>query len=379
MEATGLVPASPASLADCLASACGAAVDAAVLAIMKGPWAQPSEADLERLAGELRAAHALYRGLGWLDRPAEFNPSPPPLEDVAATRGWRWPLPHQWLSFPSGYEPHSENPAGARWRSYERNRTAHAWMVQGRDDAPWLVCLHGSGTGHPFFDAPAFAARRLHETLGLNLLFPVQPLHGPRRAPGTGASAFLSFELLDTVHGFAQAVWDARRLVRWLRARGATRVGVYGISLGAYTAALLATLEPIDFVLAGVPLCDIPDLYVGHSPAPMRGRAEKLGLIGAELRELFELVSPLAAPPTPPCDRRFLYAGSADRIVPPAQAVRLWEHWQRPPISLYPGGHVSFFWTPRVQRFVEEALTGCGFATPAAAREEATPGRSPSP
>jgi hypothetical protein len=58
------------------------------------------------------------------------------------------------------------------------------------------------------------------------------------------------------------------------------------------------------------------------------------------------------------------FAALADRIVPPIHARRLWEHWERPPISWYPGGHVSFFWTPGVQRFVEEALYRSGFTQP---------------
>jgi pimeloyl-ACP methyl ester carboxylesterase len=361
-EATGLVRRFPWSFVDCLSIASGALVDSLVLAIMKGPWAHPTLADIERLAAEVKASHLLYRSLGWLERPDEFHCAPPPLTELEIVRGWPWPIAHEWLSFASGYEPHRGDPAAGRWRSYESNHVAHAWMLRGDEDAPWLVCLHGSGTGHPFFDAAGFAARRLHETLGLNLLFPVQPLHGPRRAPQTGTSAFLSFELLDTVHGFAQAVWDARRLVRWLRDQGAKRVGIYGISLGGYTAALLATLEPVDFVLAGIPLCDIPDLYIGHTPARMRDQAEALGLLGVELRELFTLVSPLARPPTAPREHRFLFAALADRIVPPIHAQRLWEHWERPPISWYPGGHVSFFWTPGVQRFVEEALYRSGFS-----------------
>jgi hypothetical protein len=73
-------------------------------------------------------------------------------------------------------------------------------------------------------------------------------------------------------------------------------------------------------------------------------------------------VSPLARPPTAPREHRFLFAALADRIVPPIHARRLWEHWERPPISWYPGGHVSFFWTPSVQRFVEEALHRSGFS-----------------
>ena len=350
------------SLSDRLACAAGAAVDAAILALMKGPWAHPTTADVERLAAEVRASHELYRSLGWIEQPTAFHREPPAVPEIRLSPGGRWPMPHEWLSFPSGYAVHEDDPGGKRWTSYADNGTAHAWMCERDEEAPWLVCLHGMGMGRPFMDAHGFAAERLQRTLGVNLLFPVQPLHGLRRSAGIGPGGFLSFELLDTLHGFAQAVSDARRLVRWLRARGAKRVGAYGISLGAYTAALLATVEPLDFVLTGIPLCDVPELYVGHCPTSMRAHAEATGLVGPEMRELFTLVSPLAGPPLVPHEHRYLFAATGDRIVPPVHARRLWEHWERPTIRWYSGGHVSFFWTPAVQAFVERSLRKSGFA-----------------
>jgi len=335
---------------------CGAAVDAVVLALMKGPWAQPKSADLGRLATEVRSAHTLYRSAGWFERPLEFHRPPPAVADRFSITGPHWPLGHEWLSFASDYALHPEDPAAGRWQSYERNRIAHAWMLRRDESAPWLICLHGAGTGHPLIDAQVFAARRLHATLGLNLLFPVQPLHGARRVPEVGIGGFLSFELLDTLHGFAQAVWDTRCLIAWMRESGVRRIGLYGLSLGAYTSALLAMLEPVDFVLAGIPLCDVPDLYAGHSSGAIRRLAEESGVLSPELHELFTLVSPLAAKPTPPRAHRFLFAASADGIAPPLQAQRLWEHWERPDIFWYPGGHVSFFWTRAVQSFVDQSL-----------------------
>ena len=46
MEATGLVRRFPWSFVDCLSIASGALVDTLVLAIMKGPWAHPTLADI---------------------------------------------------------------------------------------------------------------------------------------------------------------------------------------------------------------------------------------------------------------------------------------------------------------------------------------------
>ena len=71
-------------------------------------------------------------------------------------------------------------------------------------------------------------------------------------------------------------------------------------------------------------------------------------------------MSPLALTPRVPHERRFIYGGLADRIVHPrAQVIRLWEHWGRPEISWYPGGHTGFR-SPPVRRFLDEALLRSG-------------------
>ena len=48
--------------------------------------------------------------------------------------------------------------------------------------------------------------------------------------------------------------------------------------------------------------------------------------------------------PAIPRERRFLYAGLADRVIHPTrQVMRLYEHWDRPEVHWYQGGHVLFF------------------------------------
>jgi hypothetical protein len=78
--------------------------------------------------------------------------------------------------------------------------------------------------------------------------------HGPRRVFGRSGDGFLTGDFVDTLHAQAQAVWGVRRLVGWLRANQATAIGLYGISLGAYTSALVASLEDdLSCVIAGIP------------------------------------------------------------------------------------------------------------------------------
>jgi hypothetical protein len=68
------------------------------------------------------------------------------------------------------------------------------------------------------------------------------------------------------------------------------------------------------------------------------------------------VVSPLGLAPRVPREGRYIYAGLVDRWVRPANIVTLWEHWERPSICWYQGGHLSALSERSVQRFVDGAL-----------------------
>ncbi|MGD0380635.1 MAG: hypothetical protein ABSC30_11695 [Acidimicrobiales bacterium] len=44
-----------------------------------------------------------------------------------------------------------------------------------------------------------------------------------------------------------------------------------------------------------------------------------------------------------PFDRRYIFAGLADRMSTFGQVRRLWLPWDRPTLAAYPGGHVGIF------------------------------------
>ena len=74
--------------------------------------------------------------------------------------------------------------------------------------------------------------------------------------------------------------------------------------------------------------------------------------------------------PRVPMQGRFVYAGVADRLVHPRdQVTRLWEHWGRPEIEWYQGGHTGFFQSQPVQRFVNDALMQSGLVDPSRKRK----------
>lgn len=350
------------------------ALDECVLAMMNNPSRLPDPDDLARVGDEVAAARELFRQRGWLDSPVEYHRDPPPL-DRPGVRPARWlGLRYEQLMFESGYEPHPGEPGRERWLGYEPNRTAYGWVLRHQGPPrPWLVCLHGFGTGRAYMDFYAFRAAFLHHALGLNLAIPVHAMHGPRSVGRFSGAEFMSYDLMNMVHGMAQSAWDVRRILSWIRAtQDPSAVGVYGVSLGGYLTGLMAGLEgELDCAIAGIPVSDLPTLMNHHAPDRLRRRADSEHLLGDKVADLLRVVSPLALEPRVPHDRRFVFAGRIDRMATPHQAQRLWEHWDRPRMAWYDGNHVGFLWSHRVDRFVQEALAATGLASPPAPSPDA--------
>jgi hypothetical protein len=318
--------------------------------------------DRQRVTREISRALSLYEEEGWLDEPARYHRKPPKLKEVSRDVSRSLWGRYQHLQFESRYEPHRGEPGRRRWLGYTPNRTAHAWLFEHEGEPhPWLVCVPGYRMGHPAVDFAGFRARWLHRVLGLNVAIPVLPLHGPRRVGRRGGDGFLTGDFLDTVHAQTQAVWDVRRLIGWLRKQRAPAVGVYGVSLGGYTTALLAALEPkLDCVIAGIPATDFVGLMHSHVPRCLLRAASHIGFPLERVELLLRVISPLALDPRVPHERRYLYAGLADRLAAPEHAHALWEHWDRPRLAWYEGSHVSFLWEKPVEKLVREALGSCG-------------------
>jgi hypothetical protein len=315
-----------------------------------------------RIGRELDRALSLFDRSGWIDTPERYHQTPPPLEISEIRESRRLGISLREVRYESGYTPHRGEPGARRWRSYQANRTAHARLyVHPGESRPWLVCIPGYRMGHPAVDFAGFRVRWLHRELGLNIAIPVMPLHGPRRQGRRGGDGFFSGDVLDTIHAQAQAVWDVRRLVRWLRLNGAPAIGVHGVSLGGYTAALTASLEDdLACAITGIPATSFVRLLESHLPDVALRALDRGGFGLARLERLLRVVSPLHVAPRVPRQRRYVYAGVADRLATPEHARDLWEHWERPRAVWYDGSHVSFLWEPEVRAIIEEALLESG-------------------
>ncbi len=278
-----------------------------------------------RVEREVVAAVEMYGQAGWLNTPEGFFVAPPPLTDVTVktvtTRG----RSHERISFDSGYEPHPGEPGRERWLGYTANNREYALMLRHPEPRPWLVCVHGAAMGRPALDLTLFRAWQLHEDLGLNVVLPVLPMHGPRARGLPKGAAFPGVNLLDDVHAAAQAVWDIRRLLSWIRSQEPdSPIGLNSLSLGGYISSLVASLDDgLTCAILGVPVTDLIELLGRHSGLARNDPRRQVLTLA---KPLGRMISPLALTPRVPMRGRFIYAGIADRLVHPRdQVTRLWE------------------------------------------------------
>ncbi|HME70688.1 MAG TPA: alpha/beta hydrolase, partial [Myxococcota bacterium] len=61
-----------------------------------------------------------------------------------------------------------------------------------------------------------------------------------------------------------------------------------------------------------------------------------------------------------PRERALIVAGRGDRIVPPEHPHALWEHWGRPSIHWFSGGHLTPFGRGRIVEAIDLHLERLG-------------------
>jgi pimeloyl-ACP methyl ester carboxylesterase len=80
---------------------------------------------------------------------------------------------------------------------------------------------------------------------GITVVEIAMPYHFERSRPNsTHPDYILSLNLGRTVQSMRQAIWDGRKLIRWLKSKGYGQVSVLGMSLGSWVAGLVAAHEP---------------------------------------------------------------------------------------------------------------------------------------
>jgi len=270
----------------------------------------------------------------WADPDAFFGPVSLP-DPVVQSRGRRWGREVRDLSWDAGYTPIFDA-HGDRYLSFEHNRrTALRWYASG-DARPILICIHGYGGGEFWKEERAFPVRRWLKR-GVDVVLFTLPFHGLRRAPHD-KTRFPSAIPQVTIEGFRQGIGELRSLVAWLRASGAPHVSVVGMSLGGYTASLLATAEAsLDAVGAFIPLASLADYAADRGR--LVGTTQQQRTQREALERVYTWVSPLGRPSRVTPERMVVMGGRGDGITPIRHAERLSAHFDCELVR-FPGGHL---------------------------------------
>ncbi len=241
------------------------------------------------------------------------------------------------LAWPSGYIP-AESEVSARYASALENRTAVARCFSSAEGRPVAILIHGYMAGSFAFEQRVWPLA-LFESLGFDVVLYTLPFHGLRARRGSGSvPEFPGEDPRVNIEGFRQATFELRCLIGWLRQRGHRSVGAIGMSLGGYTAALLATVEPgLGFVVPIIPLSSLADF--ASEQGSLGPLPEEAAQQHALLQSIYRCVSPTARPSLLDPKRALVIAAKADRITPAVHARRLAVHLRAPLHSFY-GGHL---------------------------------------
>lgn len=186
---------------------------------------------------------------------------------------------------------------------------------------------------------------------GFSVAFVLHPLHFERTPRGAySGELVVSADVVLTVEAFRQGVIDMLGAANWLHAAGHRPIGLFGYSLGAYLAGIMAAVrDDWAFVVLGAggdsPVSPILDTPLGRN---IRDDLRACGMLDRDkVTRAWRIISPGAFRPRVPRDRILLVAGRYDRIILPASVRRLWNAWGRPPLRWLDRGHYGLLATNR--------------------------------
>lgn len=268
------------------------------------------------------------------------------------------------IEFESCFEP--VNPAlRDQWRRLTRNNVVHAQHWR-HDDGPHptLCVIHGF-MGSPYFFNGLFFQLPWFYRCGYDVVLYTLPFHGKRSekySPFSGYG-YVARGLAGVSETMAQAVHDFRSIIDYLHSTGVEKIALTGLSLGAYTSALIAGIENrLEAVIPNVPVVSVQEVVDAWFPVnhllPLW-----LRLAGSSPDEFWaasRYYSPLNYAPLVPKERRLIIAGLGDRLAPPEQAEMLWQHWDHCDLHWFPGSHILHVSQPeylrRTHRFLREFM-----------------------
>ncbi len=250
------------------------------------------------------------------------------------------------LAFKSAYQVRN-TASQADFEAVSENGTAHARLWRhGDGNIATIVAIHGWSMGDQRLNSLAFLPGVFYQ-LGYDVALVELPFHGRRKPKKSQAPLFPSTNLARTNEAMGQIISDLRELTLYLIGKATNekpqaRVGCLGMSLGAYVGALWAGLDNLDFCLPIVPVCNMAEMaWSILRNLPEIEQLKSQGLTPELLSRAYWIHSPLTHSLKVERSRLFIVAGIGDQVVPPRQPKLLWDHWGRPKMAWFGGGHAA--------------------------------------
>jgi len=247
------------------------------------------------------------------------------------------------------------------FESLPRNHVACArhFRHQRRHRRTAVIFVHGFMAGDFLIEELEWPTHAFYER-GLDVVLAVLPTHGARRSSRSWESpAWPGKSPTFTIEGFRQAIGELRGLVSHLHDDGVENVAVVGMSLGGFTSALLATVEPrLCLVAPFIPLASTADFL--RENGQLHGTAEEVARQHELIEQTFASTSPMTRPCLVPRDGRIVFAGAFDAVTPVAHADRIAAHFEVD-TTLFPGAHLMQFGRWQAWRAILRNLGRRGF------------------
>jgi dienelactone hydrolase len=156
------------------------------------------------------------------------------------------------------------------------------------------------------------------------------------------ARHYLSADSRTVQQTFAQARSDVSTVVTWLISQpetDSTRIGIFGISLGAIVTHLaMGTDSRINAGVAALGGGDMPYLARSSILFRMNHPGHAPGLLPGDINRL-DSVDPLTSAAANQPRHVLMIQAARDSIIPPRSATELWEALGKPPITWVDTGH----------------------------------------